>query len=82
MSAHCRGCGVPVFWAKYEKPPHKPAPLVRPDEGQPGNVEVFTMPIEDDVSYRIVKPGEGEFVSHFSNCPKRGQFRPPKGDTP
>lgn len=76
---HCRACHVPIFWAIYEKT-NKPAPLVHPKEGEKPNINIFTK--EDGKTYyKIVPPGMGEFLSHFSNCPERQRFRAsPKGD--
>lgn len=77
---HCRACGVEIFFALYEKPPHKANPLVRPTEGEKPNINIFTK--EDGKTYyKIVPPSTGEFLSHFGNCPNARRFRAsPKGD--
>lgn len=76
----CRACHVEIFFALYEKPPHKANPLVRPKEGEKPNIDIYAG-ADGKTYYRIVPPGTGEFLSHFSNCPERQRFKAsPKGD--
>lgn len=77
---HCRACHAPIYWALYEKEPHKPAPLVKPKEGEKPNIEIYTK--EDGKTYyRFTPPGEGSLLNHFGNCSQAARFRSsPKGD--
>lgn len=63
-----------IFFALYEKPPHKANPLVRAKEGEKPNIDIY-IGSDGKTYYKIVPPGAGEFLSHFSNCRERGRFR-------
>lgn len=77
-SNKCKRCNADIFWAKHERT-GKSSPLCRPPEGMPANIELVSHEqVPNDphyTTYRIVAPGNGEFISHFSNCKYAKEFR-------
>jgi DNA repair protein RadD len=68
----CSRCGHVIFWARHETT-NKANPLCRPPKEIPANIEL--VPAGGKTVYRVVPPGSGEFISHYSNCPNAREFR-------
>lgn len=77
MSSTCRSCGAPVIWAHTETGSRMP---VDPERVQGGNVMLIADVTDDgrmtpNQIAKVVKPGDGVYVSHFATCPDASQHR-------
>lgn len=67
--SRCRECGQPIgFWARHERTGNA-APIQRPPAGIPANIAIHSK--NGRTVYSVVKPGEGEFLVHYSVCGKQ-----------
>lgn len=64
----CRGCHVPITWAKTPNDEWMP---IEPRRG--GNV--LAVPVSSGVIAKTVAHGQGDHVSHFATCPDAKRFR-------
>ncbi len=71
-SSRCPHCGsADFFWMRHCDTKNA-APLQRPPAGVEPNIALVKA--EGKTFYRVVKPGEGEFINHYSRC-QRGQWQ-------
>lgn len=68
----CKKCQMTIFWARHETT-NNASPLCRPSDGIPANIVL--VPAGGKTVYRVVSPGTGEFISHYSNCKFAREFR-------
>lgn len=71
--AKCKSCGAEITWTltttgKKMPVEHKPR----------GNIKVITDEDTGTLRAIMLKPGEGDYVSHFSTCPDAPEHRRPK----
>lgn len=71
--SRCRECGMAIgFWARHERTGNA-APIQRPPAGIPANIAIHSK--DGKTLYSVVKPGEGEFLVHYSVCGRQQQMR-------
>jgi hypothetical protein len=77
MSAACRSCGAPIFWAQTEQGRRIPLDA-KPVRN--GNLELYVPqgkhPVVGElltVSYR--EPGQGTYRAHFATCKYADLYR-------
>ena len=63
----CKSCKAPIFWARTDN--DRAIPL-DPQQRLDGNVVLF-----GEGECRVVKAGEGRYVTHFTSCPKASSHR-------
>jgi hypothetical protein len=68
MADHCRSCGAPIDWAITVRGSRIPLDIGR-RLGPDGNVSVV-----DGIAH-VVKPGDGDRISHFVTCPNADRHR-------
>jgi hypothetical protein len=79
VSERCSGCGKTIFWAVSVNGSRMP---IDDDPSPHGNVLVTVSRSNPDDKKCVVlahgappPPGRNLYTSHFSTCPKAGQFR-------
>jgi hypothetical protein len=72
-SSRCKHCGAAIgFWSRHEKTGNA-APIQRPVPGVPPNIAIRSE--NGRTVYSVVKPGEGEFITHYAVCGRQQQMR-------
>lgn len=75
--ARCRSCDAEVIWVRMQGT-GKFNPLDKAKRAD-GNVRI-TGRVRGTLQARVVKPGEGEYVSHFATCANAASHRRKDGD--
>lgn len=90
MSAACRGCGKPIFFAYSERghrcpmdvaPDPKGTYVLRDERGRragTGDEDVYMVKASDEQRDGTLDPKEPRYTSHFATCPDARRFRKPE----